>query len=82
MKQDEPRGARANTNSSHANIRAIRDTSNLAILLAKRSFPLQAYQNSCQLNPYITKDEIMSKIILINIHNLWKHNVYKTHFLP
>ena len=40
------------------------------------------YQNSCQLNPYITKDEIMRKIILINIHNLWKRNVYKTYFLP
>ena len=26
------------------------------------------YQNSCQLNPYIMKDEIMRKIILINIH--------------
>ena len=41
-----------------------------------------AYQNSCQLNPYITKDEIMRKIILINIHNLWKRNVYKTYLLP
>ena len=41
-----------------------------------------AYQNSCQLNPYIMKDEIMRKIILINIHNLWKRNVYKTYFLP
>ena len=28
------------------------------------------------------KDEIMRKIILINIHNLWKRNVYKTYFLP
>ena len=40
----------------------------------------QSYQNSCQLNPYITKDEIMRKIILINIHNLWERNVYKTYF--
>ena len=42
----------------------------------------ETYQNSCQLNPYITKDKIMRKIILINIHNLWRHNVYKTYFLP
>ena len=40
------------------------------------------YQNSCQLDPYITKDENMRKIILINIHNLWKRNVYKTYILP
>ena len=43
---------------------------------------VSSYQNSCQLNPYITKDEIMRKIILINIHNLWKRNVYKTYFSP
>ena len=45
MKQDrewdEPQGARANTNSSHTTIQAIRDTSHLAILSATRSFPLQ-----------------------------------------
>ena len=37
---------------------------------------------TAQLN--ITKNEIMRKIdvILINIHNLWKRNVYKTYFLP
>ena len=51
--------------------------------LAKKAIKdFQSYQNSCQLNPYITKDKIMRKIILINIHNLWKRNVYKTYFLP
>ena len=42
-----------------------------------------SYQNSCQLNPYITKDKIMCKIslILINIHNPWKHNIYKMYFI-
>ena len=30
---------------------------------AEEAIPAATYQNSCQLNPYITKDEIMRKII-------------------
>ena len=40
-REDEPRGARANTNLSHTKIQAIRDASHLVILLATRLFPLQ-----------------------------------------